>query len=170
MAEVEINGRTFPTLDGFPKVGDAIADACAVDSHFRDVLLSEYLNKVYVLNIFPSIDTATCAASVKKFNEMATQLPNVSVLCVSADLPFAQTRFCESFSLANVHLLSTFRGDMGRLLGVEIAEGPMRGLMSRAALVVDAKGVVRYGEHVRDLLNTPVNYQQVLKSLKEVSQ
>ena len=170
MALVEINGRTYPTLEGFPKIGDELANGCAVDGNFRDVLLSEYQNKPLVLNIFPSIDSPTCSASVKRFNEVAMGLPNVSVVCVSADLPFAQKRFCESFSLANVHLLSTFRGDFGRLLGVEISEGPMRGLMSRAVLVVDSQGVVRYGEHVRDLLNTAVNYDHVLNALLATGQ
>ena len=169
MALVEINGRTYPTLEGFPSVGDTLENGCAVDSHFRDVLLSEYQNKPLVLNIFPSIDTPTCSASVKKFNEVATQIPNVKVVCVSADLPFAQKRFCDSFSLGHVQLLSTFRGDFGRLLGVEIAEGPMRGLMSRAVLVVDEKGIIQYAEHVRDLLNTAVNYNQTLKVLSNLS-
>ena len=169
MAQVEINGRTYPTLESFPIVGDALANACAVDGNFRDVLLSEYLNRPLVLNIFPSIDTPTCSASVKKFNQLATQLPNVSVVCVSADLPFAQKRFCDSFSLANVQLLSTFRGDLGRLLGVEIAQGPMRGLMSRAVLIIDRQGIIRYAEHVRDLLNTAVNYEQPLKVLSSIS-
>jgi len=165
VAVIEINGRTYPTLAQLPKLGEMVPDGCAVDASFRDVLLSEFSGKVLVLNIFPSIDTSTCSASVKKFNEMATRLPNVVVVCVSADLPFAQKRFCESFSLANIHLLSTLRGDFGRLLGVEVAEGPMRGLMSRAVLVVGADGVIRYVEHVKDLLNTAVDYGKVWKLL-----
>ena len=169
MALIEINGRKYPTLGELPKKADIIPMGSAVDSSFRDILLSDFSGKVFVLNIFPSIDTPTCSASVKKFNEMATQLPNVTVVCVSADLPFAQKRFCESFSLNNVHLLSTFRGDFGRLIGVEIAQGPMRGLMSRAVIVVDSDGMVRYSEQVRDLLNTAVDYNQALKVLLELN-
>jgi len=169
VAVIEINGRTYPTLGQLPKLGESIPDSCAVDSSFRDVLLSEFTGNVLVLNIFPSIDTSTCSASVKKFNEMATKLPNVVVVCVSADLPFAQKRFCESFELANIHILSTLRGDFGRMLGVEVAEGPMRGLMSRAVLVVGADGIIRYVEHVTDLLNTTVDYGKVWKLLSALA-
>ncbi len=167
MAIIEINGREYQTSGELPEVGQDMPDFCAVDGNFRDVNFSDFSGNTLVLNIFPSIDTPTCSASVKKFNEMAANLNQVTVMCISADLPFAQKRFCQSFSLDNVRLLSTFRGDLGKVLGVEIAEGPMQSLMSRAVVVVDSFGVVRHCQQVKDLLNTPVDYQQVWQVLSK---
>ncbi len=167
MAVIQFNGREYNTLGELPIVGQDMPDCYAVDANLRDVNLNELGGDTLVLNIFPSIDTPTCSASVKKFNEMAASLNHVSVLCISADLPFAQKRFCKSFSLDNVQVLSTFRGDLGDVLGVGIAEGPMQALMSRVVIVVDSFGVVRHCQQVKDLLHTPVDYQQVWQALSK---
>ena len=167
MAVIRFSDREYPTLGELPEVGQPAPDFSVVDGHFRNVGLAEFKHKLLVLNIFPSIDTPTCSASVKRFNEMAVKLTDVSVLCVSADLPFAQKRFCDSFSLEDVHPLSTFRGDVGQTFGVEIAEGPMQGLMSRAVVIVDSFGKVRYTQHVIDLLNTAVDYTKVWQVLSQ---
>jgi len=167
MAVIQFNNREYPTWGELPEVGKDVPDFKVVDGNFRDVGLAGFKHKLLVFNIFPSIDTPTCSASVKKFNEMAVKLADVSVLCVSADLPFAQKRFCDSFSLEDVHPLSTFRGNFGQVFGVEIASGPMQGLMSRAVVVVDSFGKIRYTQHVIDLLNTAVDYTKVWQVLSQ---
>ena len=127
--------------------------------------LANFAGSKLVLNIFPSIDTGTCATSVRKFNEKASTLPNTKVLCISRDLPFAQSRFCGAEGLENVINLSDFNtGAFGKDYGLEIVESVLAGLHSRVVIVVDENGVVQYSEQVPEIANEP-NYDAALAVL-----
>jgi thiol peroxidase len=129
------------------------------------VSLASLTGKRKILNIFPSIDTPTCATSVRKFNESASTLPNTVVLCISADLPFAQGRFCGAEGLDNVQTLSTMRGaSFIKDYGVAIASGPLAGVTARAVIVLDANDKVLHSELVSEIKNEP-NYEAALKAL-----
>ena len=129
---------------------------------------ADFAGKRLVLNIFPSLDTPVCAASVRRFNQEASTLDNTVVLCISADLPFAHSRFCEAEGLKNVISLSTFRSpEFGINFGVTIANGPLKGLLSRAIVIVDADGIVRYTEQVPEIVEEP-NYSAALAALKAI--
>ncbi len=127
--------------------------------------LSDYKGKKVILNIFPSLDTGTCAASVRRFNKEASELDNTVVLCISKDLPFAQARFCGAEGLNNVHTLSDFRtGKFGKVYGVEIIDGPLAALESRAVVVVNEEGKVIYTQQVPEIVDEP-DYDEVLAVL-----
>jgi len=117
-----------------------------------------------VLNIFPSIDTPTCAASTRRFNELASGLDNTTVVCVSADLPFAMNRFCGAEGLTNVTVASTFRGDFGTAYGVKMADGKLAGLMARAVVVLDEGGKVLHSQLVPEIAQEP-DYDAAVASL-----
>jgi len=128
--------------------------------------LADYKGQKIILNIFPSLDTGTCAASVRRFNQEASKLKNTVVLCISKDLPFAQARFCGAEGLDNVHTLSDFRsGAFGRDYAVEITNGPLAGLESRAVVIVDETGKVIYTEQVAEIVDEP-NYEKALSVIK----
>lgn len=128
----------------------------------------DYLGKKCVYNIFPSLDTGTCAQSVRTFNEKAASLDNTIVLCISRDLPFAQSRFCAAEGLDRVVTLSDFRsGDFGKKLGLEIADGPLQGLHSRVILVTDKHGAIVYTQQVGEIVDEP-DYEAALKALHHV--
>ncbi|QMU68073.1 thiol peroxidase [Streptacidiphilus sp. P02-A3a] len=154
------------TVEGtFPAVGTAAPAFSLVSKDLGDVTLKDYAGQRKVLNIFPSIDTGTCAASVRKFNELAGGLPNTVVLCVSADLPFAQGRFCGAEGLENVATLSTMRGrDFLSTYGVAIAEGPLTGVAARAVVVLDENDQVIHAELVSEIAQEP-NYDAAVKAL-----
>jgi thiol peroxidase len=127
--------------------------------------LVDYLGKKVVLNIFPSLDTGTCAASVRRFNQEASNLENTVVLCISKDLPFAQARFCGAEGLEDVINYSDFRnGEFGKAYGVEIADGPLAGLESRAVVIVDETGNVIYTQQVPEIVDEP-DYDKALAAL-----
>ena len=129
---------------------------------------ADFAGKRLVLNIFPSLDTPVCAASVRRFNLEASTLDNTVVLCISADLPFAHSRFCEAEGLKNVVSLSTFRSpEFGINYGVTIANGPLKGLLSRAIVIVEPDGIVRYTEQVPEIVEEP-NYSAALTALKAI--
>ncbi|MBJ5871509.1 thiol peroxidase, partial [Salmonella enterica subsp. enterica serovar Derby] len=131
-----------------------------------DVSLSQYAGKRKVLNIFPSIDTGVCAASVRKFNQLATEVENTVVLCVSADLPFAQSRFCGAEGLSNVITLSTLRNnEFLKNYGVEIVDGPLKGLAARAVIVLDENDNVIFSQLVDEITHEP-DYDAALNVLK----
>ncbi|WP_080208694.1 thiol peroxidase, partial [Salmonella enterica] len=133
---------------------------------FRSVSLSQYAGKRKVLNIFPSIDTGVCAASVRKFNQLATEVENTVVLCVSADLPFAQSRFCGAEGLSNVITLSTLRNnEFLKNYGVEIVDGPLKGLAARAVIVLDENDNVIFSQLVDEITHEP-DYDAALNVLK----
>lgn len=145
------------TIEGqFPQVGTAAPAFTLVDKGLADVSLASFAGKRKILNIFPSVDTPTCATSVRKFNAQANALPNTVVLCISADLPFAQARFCGAEGLDKVITLSTLRGaDFLTQYGVAISSGPLAGLAARAVVVLDENDRVLHAELVPEIKNEP---------------
>ena len=154
------------TLNGqFPQAGSQAPAFTLVAKDLADVSLASYAGKRKILNIFPSIDTPTCATSVRQFNAKANDLPNTVVLCISADLPFAQNRFCAAEGLSNVLTLSTLRGaDFLTAYGVAITSGPLAGLAARAVVVLDENDRVLHSELVSEIKNEP-DYAAALAAL-----
>lgn len=148
------------------KVGETAPDFQAVNAKMEEVSLSDYKGKKVILNIFPSLDTPTCALSVRQFNAKAAGLANTVVLCLSMDLPFAQSRFCSTEGLDNVVPLSVFRSrDFVTNYGLQLADGPLEGLMARAVIVVDENGKVCYTQLVKNISNEP-DYEAALKAVQ----
>jgi thiol peroxidase len=165
MASITLGGNPIHTSGELPKVGTKLADFKLVKNDLSLASLGDFAGSKLILNIFPSIDTGTCATSVRKFNESASQLENTKVICISRDLPFAQKRFCGAEGLENVVNLSDFKdGSFGKSNGLEIVDGVLAGLHSRAIIVVDEKGTVVYTEQVPEIANEP-NYEAALASL-----
>jgi thiol peroxidase len=165
MASITLGGNPVHTSGELPKVGTKLADFKLVKNDLSVASLSDFAGTNLVLNIFPSIDTGTCATSVRTFNASAAQLENTKVLCISRDLPFAQKRFCGAEGIENVVNLSDFKdGSFGKTNGLEIADGVLAGLHSRCIIVVDANGSVIYTEQVSEIANEP-NYEAALAAL-----
>lgn len=165
MATVTLGGNPINTIGNLPESGAAAPDFTLVKTDLSTASLSDFKGTRLVLNIFPSVDTGTCAASVRKFNEQASGLENTKVLCISRDLPFAQARFCGAEGLNNVISLSDFQeGSFGNAYGVTFAEGPLKGLLSRAVVVVNENGDVVYTEQVAETKDEP-NYEAALAAL-----
>lgn len=165
MAQITLQGNMIHTFGELPAVGTQAKDFQLVKNDLSVASLSDFKGSKVVLNIFPSVDTGTCAASVRKFNEKASSLENTKVLCISRDLPFAQARFCGAEGLTNVVNLSDFRdGNFGKEYGLTITDGPLTGLHSRAVIVLDENGVVQYSEQVSEIVNEP-NYDNALAAL-----
>ena len=165
MASITLGGNPINTLGDLPATGTTAPDFQLVMNDLSTATISDYRGQKVVMNIFPSIDTGTCAASVRKFNEKASQLENTVVLCISRDLPFAQKRFCGAEGLENVITLSDFKdGSFGKAYGLELVDGKLAGLHSRAVVVVDETGNVKYTEQVSEIADEP-NYDAVLAVL-----
>lgn len=165
MATIKLKGNEITTSGKLPAIGATAPKFTLTGTDLGDRGLADFKGKTVVLNIFPSIDTAVCAASVRKFNEVAGSKPDTVVLCISADLPFAHQRFCEVDGLKDVVPLSTFRApEFGTDYGVKITSGPIAGLMSRAIVIVDAEGKVKYTEQVPEITQEP-DYQAALDQL-----
>ena len=165
MANITLRGNPFQTNGELPKPGSDAPGFRLVSGELKDVTLHDYAGQRKVLNIFPSIDTPTCATSVRKFNEKAAALKDTVVLCISADLPFAQSRFCGAEGLKNVHNLSLMRGrSFSEEYGVHIENGPLAGLTARAVVVLDANNKVLHSELVKEIADEP-NYDAAIKSL-----
>lgn len=165
MASITLKGNSINTSGELPKVGSKLADFKLVKTDLSVASLSDFAGSKLVLNIFPSIDTGTCAASVRKFNESASKLENTKVLCISRDLPFAQNRFCGAEGIENVINLSDFKdGSFGKSNGLDIVDGPLAGLNSRAIIVLDAAGTVIYTQQVPEIVDEP-NYEAALAVL-----
>lgn len=165
MATITLGGNPVNTSGELPKVGSKLADFKLVKNDLSIASLADFAGSRLVLNIFPSIDTGTCATSVRKFNESASQLENTKVLCISRDLPFAQKRFCGAEGIENVVNLSDFQeGSFGKTNGLEIVDGALAGLHSRSIIVVDVNGTVLYTEQVPEIANEP-NYEAALAVL-----
>lgn len=165
MASITLGGNPIHTSGELPAVGSQLTDFKLIKNDLSIASLGDFTGKKLVLNIFPSIDTGTCATSVRKFNESASNLENTTVLCISRDLPFAQKRFCGAEGLENVVNLSDFKsGDFGKTNGLEIVDGPLAGLHSRVIIVADADGKVLHTEQVAEIANEP-NYEAALAAL-----
>jgi thiol peroxidase len=165
MSSVTFKGQPISVNGRFPAVGSAAPAFALVAGDLSDATLSSFAGKRKVLNIFPSVDTPTCAASVRHFNESASKLDNAVVLCISADLPFAQARFCGAEGLQNVVNLSLMRGrQFLDDYGVAIAQGPLAGLAARAVVVLDDHDKVIHAELVGEIAHEP-NYDAALKAL-----
>ena len=165
MANITLGGNPVTTSGELPQTGTQAPDFKLVKTDLSTVSLADFKGTKLVLNIFPSVDTGTCAASVRKFNEKAGNLENTKVLCISRDLPFAQNRFCGAEGLENVVSLSDFRdGNFGENYGLTITDGPLEGLLSRVIVVIDENGTVKYTEQVADIKDEP-NYESALAAL-----
>lgn len=165
MASITLGGNPINTSGELPIVGSKAADFKLVKNDLSIASLADFTGSKLVLNIFPSIDTGTCATSVRTFNAKTSALENTKVLCISRDLPFAQKRFCGAEGLENVINLSDFKtGSFGKEYGLEIAEGVLAGLHSRVVIVLDENGIVKYSEQVPEIADEP-NYELALAAL-----
>ena len=163
---VTLQGNPVSVAGHFPVAGEQAKPFSLVAKDLSDVTLASFAGQRKILNIFPSVDTPTCATSVRKFNEQASALENTVVLCISADLPFAQSRFCGAEGLSNVITLSTLRNaEFLKNYGVEIAEGPLKGLAARAVVVIDENDNVVFSQLVNEITNEP-DYTAALDVLK----
>ena len=165
MAEITLGGNPIHTLGELPAVGTKAPDFSLTANDLSVKRLTDFSGKKVILNIFPSLDTSTCATSVRTFNEKASSLDNTIVICVSRDLPFAQSRFCGTEGLKNVITLSDFaNGSFGKDYALEITDGPMAYLHSRAIVVIDENGTISYTEQVGEIADEP-NYEAAISSL-----
>lgn len=165
MATVTLGESTVEVSGSLPRLGEPAPDFVLTSPRLADVRLDDFRGRRLVLNIFPSVDTRTCAASVRAFNQHAAALSQTTVLCVSADLPFALGRFCGSEGLDNVETASTFRNpEFLDAYGVGMTDGPMRGLCARAVVVIDQDGTVVHQELVPDIGTEP-NYALALGAI-----
>ncbi len=165
MASITLGGYPIHTNGELPLVGSKAAQFQLTKNDLSVASLSDFAGSKLVLNIFPSIDTGTCATSVRTFNAKASALENTKVLCISRDLPFAQKRFCGAEGLENVVNLSDFKsGSFGKDYGLEIIDGPLAGLHSRVVIILDENGTVKYTEQVAEIANEP-NYEAALAAL-----
>ena len=155
MAQVTLRGNPIQTNGELPEIGSPAPAFTLTGSDLGDVTLESFAGKSVVLNIFPSIDTPTCATSVRTFNERAGALENTVVLCVSEDLPFAQNRFCGAEGIENVQTASAFRSDFTDVYGLRIRDGALRELAARSIVVIDANGEVTHTQLVGEIGNEP---------------
>lgn len=165
MASITLKGNPINTSGMLPAIGSQAPNFNLTKNDLSSTSLSDFLGSKVILNIFPSIDTGTCAASVRQFNQEASELENTKVLCISRDLPFAQARFCGAEGITNVINLSDYKnGAFGKNYGLEIIDGPLANLHSRAIVVLNTKGKVIYTEQVPEIVDEP-NYKAALESL-----
>ncbi|MCU1362162.1 MAG: tpx [Ilumatobacteraceae bacterium] len=163
MATTALGGNPVNTVGDLPAIGSS-PSFTLTKGDLSDVTPADYAGNKVLLNIFPSVDTPTCATSVRTFNERASSLDNTVVLCVSADLPFALGRFCGAEGLSNVQTASSFRSDFGQSFGVSLADGVLHGLLARAVVVLDESGTVTYTELVPEIANEP-DYDAAIAAL-----
>ncbi len=164
MAQVTLRGNPFSTNGELPAVGSDAPGYSLVGSDLSEISSESLAGKNVVLNIFPSIDTPTCATSVRTFNERAAGMDDTVVLCVSEDLPFAASRFCGAEGISNVQTGSGFRTDFAEAYGVKLEEGPLAGLMARAVVVIGADGIVKHTQLVGEIADEP-DYDAALDAL-----
>ncbi|MDG4951257.1 thiol peroxidase [Weeksellaceae bacterium KMM 9724] len=164
MSEITLKGNKIHTSGSLPSKGSEAKDFELTTPELGTKSLEDFKGKKLVLNIFPSVDTGVCAQSVRTFNEKAAQMDNTSVLCISRDLPFAQNRFCAAEGIENVEMLSDFNtGKFGEDYGVTITDGPMKGLHSRAVVVLDENHKVVHAEQVPEITEEP-DYEAAINS------
>lgn len=165
MATVTLKGNTINTSGELPKVGEKAPNFSLVKTDLSTASLSDYKGKAVVLNIFPSIDTGTCAQSVRQFNKELNEIDDITVLCISRDLPFAQARFCGAEGLENVINLSDFKDNsFGKAYGLDFIDGPLNGLHSRVIVVIDENGIITHTEQVAEIVDEP-NYKAAFEAL-----
>jgi len=164
MATITFKGTPIHSVGELPKTGSPAPDFTLVAGDLSEKTLSDFAGKKIVLNIFPSIDTGVCAMSVRTFNRKVSDGTNTVVLCVSNDLPFAQQRFCGAEGLDKVIPLSAFRSDFGKNYGVTLLDSPLKGLLSRAIVVIDEKGDVIYTQQVAETTTEP-DYDKALAAV-----
>ncbi len=165
MAKITLQGNEINTVGNLPEVGAIAKDFTLTNAGLADVNLNEYKGKKVILNIFPSLDTAVCAASVRRFNAELNNLDNTIVLCISRDLPFAQARFCGAEGLENVVTLSEMKdNDFSNAYGVRIVDGPLASLMARSIVVIDEEGKIVYTELVPEIAQEP-DYDKALAAI-----
>ncbi|MDO5535082.1 MAG: thiol peroxidase [Propionibacteriaceae bacterium] len=164
MAEITFKGNPVNTAGDLPAVGTAAPDFTLVGSDLSDVTLADQAGRRVVLNIFPSIDTGVCATSVRRFNELAASLDNTTVVCASADLPFALGRFCGAEGIDNVVVGSSFRSSFSDDYGTKMVDGPLAGLNARSVVVIDADGKVVHTELVPEIGQEP-DYDAAVQAL-----
>ncbi len=165
MATITLKGSEIHTSGDLPKVGSKAPDFLLVDKDLKDVSLAYWQDKKKLLNIFPSVDTPVCAISTRKFNEYAAEHEDTVMFMISADLPFAQSRFCGNENLDNVLPLSTLRSQgFDENYGVGIVDGSLAGLLARAVIILDENDTVIYTELVPEIAQEP-NYESALKAL-----
>ena len=166
MAEFKLKGNVFHTVDHLPAVGDAAPDFKLTRKDLSEVALGDLKGRRLILNVFPSVDTDVCAASVRRFNEEAAKLENATVVCASMDLPFALGRFCGAEGIEDVVAVSDFRdGAFGRAYGMRIADGPLAGLLARSVIVLDAEGKVIHAQLAPETTEEP-DYDAALAALR----
>lgn len=166
MPTIEFRGTPTHLIGQLPDLGSKAPDFTLTKTDLGELHLKHYLGTRVILNIFPSLDTATCAAAMREFNKIASEYPNTLVLCVSADLPFAQKRFCSAEHLENVMPASVFRHpNFGKTYGVTITDGPLAGLLSRTVFVIDKNGKVAYIQQVKEITEEP-DYAAIRKVLR----
>lgn len=165
MTKITLKGNAINTIGNLPAVGSKAKDFNLTAADLSNKTLADYTGKKLVLNIFPSIDTGTCATSVRNFNKEAAKLSNTIVLCISRDLPFAQKRFCGAEGIENVVMLSDFNtGAFGKDYGLELIDGALKGLHSRCVIVINENGTIIYTEQVAEIVDEP-NYEKALATL-----
>jgi thiol peroxidase len=165
MANITLGGNPITTIGSLPRIGEKAPDFNLTAVDLAHKILADYTGKNVILNIFPSIDTGTCATSVRTFNKKAASLENTVVVCVSRDLPFAHARFCGAEGIENVEMLSDFaKGDFGKQYQLEITNGSLANLHSRAIVIINTEGNIVYTEQVSEIATEP-NYEAALKAL-----
>jgi thiol peroxidase len=166
MPQITFKGNPIHTAAELPKIGSTARDFTVVKTDFSSISLSELKGKKIVLNIFPSIDTSVCAASVRRFNAEAAKLINTTILCISRDLPFAQKRFCAAEGIENVITGSEYRdSSFSDAYGVKILDGPLAGLFSRAVVIISEQGTIVYTQQVPEIGQEP-DYDKALAAIK----
>lgn len=167
MANVTLLGNSINTIGNLPEIGTQAPNFKLAKTDLSEVTLNDYNGLKLILNIFHSVDTGTCAKSVRQFNQEASNLENTKVLCISKDLPFAQERFCGTEGIENVEMLSDFRnGQFGKDYNLEFANGPVKGLLSRCIIVINEKGKIIYSEQVQEVTEEP-DYKATLEAIND---
>lgn len=164
MTAITLKGKQVNTLGNLPDIGERAKDFTVVGTDLNEKRLSDYKGKNVILNIFPSVNTGVCATSVKRFNAEAGKYKNTVILNISKDLPFALSQFSGNEGITHGEMLSDFRTEFGRDYGVQMGDGPLKGLLSRAVIIIDSEGKVVYKEQVPEIGQEP-DYQRALNAL-----
>lgn len=169
MTKITLGGKPISTFGSIPENGSKAPDFHLTATDLSKKSLSDFHGFILLLNIFPSVDTSTCAASVRSFNKSAANMENTKVLCISKDLPFSQQRFCGAEGIGNVIMLSDFAdGNFGKNYGLEIADSSFKNLLSRSVIVINQEGNICYSEQVSETGNEP-NYEKALAAILNIS-